>query len=94
MWRIVVPLSMRSLVVVGVMAFISAARNISHLALLVSSDNRPLAVLQLDYMIEGRYEAAAVVGIIVVAFTVGLAFIARQLGFAVGPRPHGQKAMG
>ncbi len=81
---IIVPLLMRSLVVVGVMSFISAARNISSLALLSSSDNQPLAVLQLQYMVEGRYEEASVIGIIVVAFTVGIAYLARRLGFAVG----------
>ncbi|HZR03404.1 MAG TPA: iron ABC transporter permease [Burkholderiales bacterium] len=91
--KILVPLSIRSLVVVAVMAFISAARNISHLALLVSSNNRPLAVLQLDYMMEGRYEEAAVIGIIVVAFTVGIALLARQMGFTVGPRARAKAAV-
>jgi len=90
MLKIVIPLAIRSLIVVGVMSFISAARNISHMSLLVSSNNRPLAILQLEYMIEGRYEAASVVGIIVVLVTVGIAFIARRAGFALGP--HGGRA--
>jgi len=63
--RIIVPLAIRAIIVVGLIGFISSARNISHLALLSSSDNRPLALLQLEYMVEGRYEAASVIGAVV-----------------------------
>lgn len=84
-FRIVVALSIRAIIVVGIVGFIAAARNISHLALLSSSDNRPLALLQLQYLIEGRYEAASVVGFIVVVVTVGVAFLARTYGFRIGP---------
>jgi iron(III) transport system permease protein len=83
--RIVVALSIRAIIVVGIVGFIAAARNISHLALLSSSDNRPLALLQLQYLVEGRYEAASVVGFIVVVVTVGVAFLARTYGFRFGP---------
>ncbi len=84
LFKIVIPLSIRSIAVVGIIGFIAAARNISHLALLVSSDNRPLAILQLEYLVEGRYEAASIVGLIVVVVTVGVAFAARQFGFSLG----------
>lgn len=80
---IVLPLVTRSLAVVAVMAFVAAARNISHLSLLVASNNRPIAILQLEYLQEGRYEAAAVVGVIVVALAIGAALIARRLGRGV-----------
>lgn len=83
--RIVVPLSIRAIIVVGLIGFISSARNVSHLALLSSSDNRPLALLQLEYMVEGRYEAASVIGAVVVIVTVGIAFLARAFGFRLGP---------
>lgn len=78
--RIVLPLSVRSIAVVAVMSFIAAARNIGHLALLVSSDNRPLSILQLEYMMEGRSEASAVIGIIIMGVTIVAALIARALG--------------
>lgn len=78
---IVVPLCIRSIVVVGVMAFVSAARDISHLALLVSSDNRPLSMLQLEYIAEGRSEASAVVGLIIALIAILAALIARRLGY-------------
>lgn len=78
---IVVPLCARSIVVVGVMAFVSAARDISHLSLLVSSDNRPLSLLQLEYIAEGRNEASAVVGIVIAAIAIIAALVARRLGY-------------
>ncbi|WP_425964403.1 ABC transporter permease [Rhizobium nepotum] len=80
MLRIVLPLSIRSIAVVAVMSFIAAARDVSHLALLVSSDNRPLSILQLEYMLEGRSEASAVVGVIIVSITILAAILARALG--------------
>jgi iron(III) transport system permease protein len=79
---IVVPLCVRSIVVVGVMAFVSAARDISHLALLVSSDNRPLSILQLEYIAEGRSEASAVIGIIIALIAILAALVARRLGYS------------
>lgn len=84
MLQIVVPLSVRSIAVVAVMSFVAAARNIGHLSLLVSSDNRPLSILQLEYVVEGRHEAAAVVGVVVVAIAVAAAALARRLGYQLG----------
>lgn len=80
-FTIVIPLCARSIVVVAVMAFVSAARDISHLALLVSSDNRPLSMLQLEYIAEGRNEASAVVGVIIALIAIAAALIARRLGY-------------
>jgi iron(III) transport system permease protein len=78
---IVIPLCARSIVVVAVMAFVSAARDISHLSLLVSSDNRPLSMLQLEYIAEGRNEASAVVGVIIAVIAIAAALVARRLGY-------------
>jgi iron(III) transport system permease protein len=78
---IVIPLCARSIMVVAVMAFVTAARDISHLALLVSSDNRPLSMLQLEYIAEGRNEASAVIGVIIALIAICAALIARRLGY-------------
>ncbi|MGA3683524.1 ABC transporter permease [Pseudomonas graminis] len=78
---IVIPLCARSIVVVAVMAFVTAARDISHLALLGSSDNRPLSMLQLEYIAEGRNEASAVIGVIIALIAICAALIARRLGY-------------
>ena len=84
--RVILPLQAPVLLTVGLIAFISAARNIAGIALLVTSENRPLAMLQLDYMVDGRYEAAAVAGVIVTVLTSGLALLARFFGLRLGVR--------
>ncbi len=84
--RVILPILTPVLVTVGLVAFISAARNIAGIALLVTNQNRPLAMLQLDYMVDGRYEAAAVVGIIVLLLTTGVALLARLFGLRIGIR--------
>jgi iron(III) transport system permease protein len=68
------------------MSFISAARKVSHVALLATGANLPLALLQLDFMVEGRYEAASVVGMIVVVMTIGVALLGRLAGLRLGIR--------
>ena len=82
--RIVLPILAPALMLVGVMNFIAAARNISTLALLSTSNTQPLALLQLDYMAAGNYEAASVVGVVVMLMTVGVAFLARAFGLRLG----------
>ena len=82
--RLVLPILAPALLLVGVLNFIYAARSVGSLALLVTSRSRPLAVLQLDYMTGGQYEAASVVGFIVVMMTVGVALLARAFGMRLG----------
>jgi iron(III) transport system permease protein len=81
---IVLPLITPSLLLVGTLSFIAAARNVSTVALISTSHTRPLSLLQLDFLVESRYESAAVVGIIVVALTTGVALISRLLGLRTG----------
>ena len=57
-----------ALVLVAALCFLAAARDVSTVALLATSSSRPLALLQLGYMVEGRYESAAVVGVTDVVF--------------------------
>ncbi len=71
---------------VGVINFIGATRDISSIALLASNDTNTISLLQLDYMIDGRSEPAAVLSVVVIALTTGVAFIARFLGLKVGIR--------
>ncbi|HLH23785.1 MAG TPA: iron ABC transporter permease [Chloroflexota bacterium] len=84
--HVVLPLLTPVLLLVGAVSFISAARNVSTVALLATSGTRPLSLLQLDFMVEGRYEAAAVVGVIVVLLTTGIALVARVFGLRVAVR--------
>jgi iron(III) transport system permease protein len=82
--RVVLPIVAPVLILVAVMTFIAAARDISTVALLATSDTRPLSLLQLDYMIAGRYESAAVVATIVTLLSTGVAVLARLLGLRLG----------
>ena len=84
--RIVLPLMAPTLIAVGTLAFVGATRAVSQIAILTTSNNRPLAMLQLDHMIDGRYEAASVVGALIVAMTLGVAIFARRFGLNLGIR--------
>ncbi|HXQ50594.1 MAG TPA: iron ABC transporter permease [Stellaceae bacterium] len=84
--HVIVPILMPTLVMVGVVNFIAAARDIASVALLATNATKTLALLQLDYMIDGRSEAAAVVSVVVILFTTGVAFLARSVGLRIGFR--------
>ena len=43
--------------------FVGAARNIGNIALLATSANRPLSILQLDYIAQRKLEEAVVGGL-------------------------------
>jgi iron(III) transport system permease protein len=81
---VVVPIITPTLLLVGTLSFIAAARNVSTVALIATSHTRPLSLLQLDFLVDSRYESAAVVGIIVVVLTTGVALISRLLGLRAG----------
>jgi iron(III) transport system permease protein len=81
---VLLPLIGPTLLLVGALNFISAARDVSSVVLLSTSATRPLAVLQLDFMVDGRYESGAVVGVIIVALTTGVALVARWFGLRIG----------
>lgn len=81
---VVLPLLAPVLLLVGAMTFVAATRNVSAVALLSTGSTRPLALLQLDYMVEGRYEPAAVVGVIVALMAGGVALAGRALGRRFG----------
>ena len=54
--------------------------------MLVTNRNRPLSMLQVDYMVEGIFEPAAIVGVITVAITCGMAMLAVAFGKRIGFR--------
>jgi iron(III) transport system permease protein len=84
--RIVLPIMIPVLLLVGVMNFIGAARDVASVALLATADTKTLALLQLDYMVEGQYEAGAVTSLVVVVMSTGIALLARTLGLRIGIR--------
>jgi iron(III) transport system permease protein len=83
-FRVVLPLMASSLIVIALIQFIGAARNISQVAMLSVSSNRPLSMLQLDYITEGKFEVASVLSCCVLILTLGVAVAARSFGLRLG----------
>lgn len=82
--HVVMPLAVRAVIIVGILNFISGARDIGALVLLVTSQTRPLAILMLDYLMDGSFEAATVIALLVTLLSTGIAFLARGFGFRIG----------
>ena len=64
--------------------FVGAARNIGNFALLTTSANRPLSMLQLDYVAQRKFEEAVVVACIIMFVSLAGALVARLLGIRGG----------
>ena len=84
--RVVMPLIMPALVTVGLVGFISAARDISTVVLLGSGKSRTLSLLMLDFAAGAEFEKATVVAVMVVGLVVIAALLARALGGQVSVR--------
>jgi iron(III) transport system permease protein len=78
-WHVIIPLTMPVMLLVGALSFSLAVRNVSGVIFLGRGDTRPLSLLQLDFMVEGYYEPATVVGILLVVMTASVAIAARML---------------
>jgi iron(III) transport system permease protein len=78
--RIVLRLMAPTLMAVGMITFVGAARNIGNIALLATSANRPLSILQLDYIAQRKFEEAVVVACIIMLISLAGALVARFLG--------------
>ena len=84
-FRIVIPVLMPTMVLVGMMAFTSAAATTSTIVLLASIKTTTLSLLALQYGAAGaKLEEAGIISICVMALTLGIAipfqFLARRLG--------------
>jgi iron(III) transport system permease protein len=83
---IVLPIIVPTVLLVATITFISAARDVASVALVATTGTQTLALLQLNYMIQGRYGAAAVISFIVILMSTGLALVARRFGLRIGLR--------
>ena len=84
--RVLLPLLFPALVTVGLVGFISAARDISTVVLLGSGKSRTLSLLMLDFAAGAEFEKATVVAVMVVGLVVAAALIARAFGGQIGVR--------
>lgn len=82
--RVIVPLMMPTLISVGIASFVVSIRNVSNVAILSTSQNQTLAIMQMNYMADGSYEGASVLGVMVVLLTTGVAIMARLSGIKIG----------
>jgi iron(III) transport system permease protein len=82
--RIILRLMMPTLLAVGMITFVGTARNIGSFALLTTSANRPLSILQLDYVAQRKFEEAVVVACIIMLVSLAGALLARLIGLRSG----------
>jgi len=79
--RILLPLLKPTMMAVGIIVFISAARDIPTVIFLSTHQTRTLSLLMLDYIAEANKEKAAVLGVFLVLLIFALLLIGRLLGF-------------
>jgi iron(III) transport system permease protein len=82
--KVILPLMVPTLISVGIVSFVVAVRNVANVAILSTTQNQTLAMMQMNYMADGSYEGASVLGVIVVVLTTGVAIAARLVGLKVG----------
>jgi iron(III) transport system permease protein len=87
-FRIWLPLLMPTLVLLAVMNFVSAAGATSSIILLASRDTMTLSLmaLELSSTAVSNREAASIISIFIIAFTVAGAILVRYLGRRIGVR--------
>jgi iron(III) transport system permease protein len=83
---IILPLTSPAVAVVGVLVFASTIRQIGSLILLSTGETRVLAILQLDFLTDGRLGPAAVIGVIIVLISILAASIVRAISVRFGVR--------
>jgi len=79
--RILLPLLKPTMLAVGVIVFISAARDIPTVIFLATNQSQTLSLLMLDYIADANKEKAAVLGVFLVFLIFALLLIGRLLGF-------------
>ncbi len=84
--RVLVPLLTPTFIVIGLLGFISAARDISTIVLLGSSHSRTMSLLALDYAFGGQFERGAVVAFLTSLVVIVIAFISNIIGRKFGIR--------
>jgi ABC-type Fe3+ transport system permease subunit len=83
---VVLPILFPTLILVATTSFITAARDVASVALVATAGTKTPSLLQLDYMVQGRYGPAAVISLVVVLMSTGLALVSRVFGLRIGIR--------
>ena len=87
-FRVVIPVLMPTMILIGTLNFTSAASTTSSIILIASRQTITLSILGLQWGSTevGEREAAAIVSIVILMLTLGLALVARSLGLRLGVR--------
>jgi len=86
-FRIVVPVLMPTMVLVGMINFVAAAGATSTVVLLASRDTSTLSLLALEYSASGGLlEEASIISVFITILTVGVALPMRALAMRLGVR--------
>jgi len=85
---IVIPLLMPTMVLIGMLNFISAASTTSSIILLASRETLTLSIIGLEWASPelGRVEAAGIVSLVIMIYTLVLALIGRWYAMKIGLR--------
>jgi len=84
--NVILPMTSPAIAVVGVLVFASTIRQIGSVILLSTGETRVLAILQLDFLTDGRLGPASVVGAIIVLISLIAAAIVRVISVRFGVR--------
>ena len=86
-FRIVIPVLMPTMVLVGMINFVAAAGATSSVVLLASRDTATLSLLALEFGASGGLlEEASIISVIIAVLTIGVALPMRALALRVGVR--------
>lgn len=87
-FRIVIPVLMPTMVLIGMLNFISAANTTSSIILLSSRETVTLSLLALEWGSAdvSQVEAAGIVTLVIMALTIGVALVMRAFAMRVGLR--------
>lgn len=82
--RVTLPLIMPMLVSVFLLVFMAMLRDISTIVLLASAGTRTLSLLMFEYATAGRFESAAVIGVLIALISLVITSIAFRIGGRIG----------
>ena len=87
-FRIVIPLLMPTMVLIGMLNFISAASTTSSIILLASRDTLTLSIIGLEWASPelGRTENAGIISLVIMVYTLALALVGRHYALKIGLR--------
>lgn len=87
-FRILIPVLMPTMVLIGMLNFISAANTTSSIILLASRETVTLSLLALEWGSSdlGQVEAAGIVTLVIMTMTIGVALVMRAFALRVGLR--------